>query len=152
MEKISFTSCSRPRAQSPELERTKRSCWNRYQRRHRQTGTVHFCRLVAYHGELFCIDISFLFFSLDMEDEVWQPNEFLCEFASEAFQLLDVFIQQHVCGRYTDMLSNAVASSEVEQSLAVMATYIQSLQLSTDRVRARVRVREPYDTSLARLQ
>jgi len=113
---------------------------------------------------------------------VWQPDEFLSEFAGEAFdvehhatkilkqgsmneevakltsslQSLDVLIQQHVCSHYTDLLSHAVASSELEQSLAVMATHIQSLQLSTDRVRARVR--EPYDkikagtTSLARLQ
>ena len=116
------------------------------------------------------------------EDDNWQPDEFLSEFAGEAFdveqhatkilkqgnmneevakltsslQSLDVLIQQHVCSHYTDLLSHAVASSELEQSLAVMATHIQSLQLSTDRVRARVR--EPYDkikagtTSLARLQ
>jgi len=116
------------------------------------------------------------------EDGVWQPDEFLTEFAGEAFdveqhatkilkqgnmneevaklttslQSLDTLIQQHVCSHYTDLLSHAVASSELEQSLAVMATHIQSLQLSTDRVRARVR--EPYDkikagtTSLARLQ
>jgi len=116
------------------------------------------------------------------EEDAWQPDEFLSEFAGEAFdveqhatkilkqgsmneevakltsslQSLDVLIQQHVCSHYTDLLSHAVASSELEQSLAVMATHIQSLQLSTDRVRARVR--EPYDkikagtTSLARLQ
>jgi len=75
---------------------------------------------------------------------------------TNSLQSLDVLIQQHVCSHYTDLLSHAVASSELEQSLAVMATHIQSLQLSTDRVRARVR--EPYDkiragtTSLARLQ
>ena len=49
-----------------------------------------------------------------------------------------------------------MASSEVEASLGVMATHIQSLHTSTDRLRARVR--EPFDkieagtTSLARLQ
>ena len=116
------------------------------------------------------------------EEDIWQPDEFLNEFAGDEFdveqhatkilkqgnmneevakltsslQSLDVLIQQHVCSHYTDLLSHAVASSELEQSLAVMATHIQSLQLSTDRVRSRVR--EPYDkikagtTSLARLQ
>ena len=75
---------------------------------------------------------------------------------TNSLQSLDVLIQQHVCSHYTDLLSHAVASSELEHSLAVMATHIQSLQLSMDRVRARVR--ELYDkiragtTSLARLQ
>jgi len=116
------------------------------------------------------------------KDEVWQPDEFLQDFSGEDFdveqhatkilkqgnmneemakltnslQSLDVLIQQHVCSHYTDLLSHAVASSELEQSLGVMATHIESLQSSTDRVRARVR--EPYEkiragtTSLARLQ
>ena len=39
----------------------------------------------------------------------------------------------------TCLFSHAVASSEVEASLGVMATHIQSLHTSTDRLRARVR-------------
>ena len=78
---------------------------------------------------------------------LWQPDEILSEFAGEDFdaehatkivkqheevakltsslQSLDVLIQQHVYSHYTDLLNNAVASSELEQSLAVMATLIQ---------------------------
>jgi len=75
---------------------------------------------------------------------------------SAALASLDTTIQTHVSAHYHDLLSHAVASSELEQSLAVMGTHIHSLQLSTDRLRARVR--DPYDKiesgtkSLGRLQ
>ena len=69
---------------------------------------------------------------------------------------MDTCIQQHVSDHYSDLLSRAVASSELETSLGVMATHIQSLQMSTDRLRARVK--DPFDkikagtNSLSRLQ
>ena len=73
-----------------------------------------------------------------------------------ALASLDTCIQQHVSDHYSDLLSRAVASSELETSLGVMATHINSLQMSTDRLRARVK--DPYDkikagtNSLSRLQ
>ena len=75
---------------------------------------------------------------------------------STALQSLDTCIEQHVSDHYSDLLSRAVASSELEQSLAGMATHINSLKMSTDRLRARVK--DPYDKisagtqSLSRLQ
>ena len=57
---------------------------------------------------------------------------------------------------YSDLLNRAVASSDLEQSLGVMATHINSLKMSTDRLRSRVK--DPYDKinagtkSLSRLQ
>lgn len=75
---------------------------------------------------------------------------------SESLASLDTMIQSHVSAHYTDLLNNALASNQLEQSLSVMATHINSLQMSTDRLRARVR--EPFDKieagtrSLARLQ
>jgi len=115
-------------------------------------------------------------------DDAWQPDDFLAEFDSESFdvekhateilrkgnineevlklttalQSLDTCIEQHVSDHYSDLLSRAVASSELEQSLAGMATHINSLKMSTDRLRARVK--DPYDKisagtqSLSRLQ
>ena len=116
-----------------------------------------------------------------MED-AWQPDEYLAEFDSDSFdveahateilrkgnineevlklstslQNLDTCIQQHVSDHYSDLLSRAVASSDLEQSLVVMATHINSLKMSTDRLRTRVK--DPFDkiqagtNSLSRLQ
>ena len=73
-----------------------------------------------------------------------------------ALASVDTCIQQHVSDHYSDLLSRAVASSELETSLGVMATHISSLQTSTDRLRARVK--DPFDkikagtNSLSRLQ
>jgi hypothetical protein len=58
---------------------------------------------------------------------------------SLALASLDTTIQTHVSAHYADLLSHAVASNQLEQSLAVMGTSIQTLQLSTDRLRARVK-------------
>ena len=75
---------------------------------------------------------------------------------STALASLDTCIQDHVSSHYSDLLSRAVASSDLESSLGVMATHIGSLQMSTDRLRARVS--DPYDkiaagtASLSRLQ
>jgi len=112
----------------------------------------------------------------------WRPEAELADFAAEQFDVegrateilkegnissevarlssaltsLDLTIQTHVSAHYTDLLDHALASSELEQSLAVMGSHVDSLQLSTDRLRARVR--EPYDKiaagtlCLARLQ
>ena len=85
-------------------------------------------------------------------DDAWQPDEFLAEFDSEEFdveshateilrkgnineevakltaslQSLDTCIQTHVSEHYSDLLSRAVASSDLEQSLAVMVSSDQS--------------------------
>jgi len=75
---------------------------------------------------------------------------------SLALTELDVTIQSHVSLHYNDLLSRAVSNSQLEQSLAVMATHIESLQLSSERLRARVA--DPYTKisqgtqSLERLQ
>jgi len=98
----------------------------------------------------------------------WQPHEFLSPYVAEDFDVedhatsilqqgninqevtklsialteLDCTIQSHVCQHYNDLLSRAVSNSQLEQSLAVMSTHIESLQLSSDRLRARVA--DPY--------
>ena len=75
---------------------------------------------------------------------------------SEQLQSLDCLIEQHVTSHYSDLLSRAVASSELEQSLAVMSTHINSLLMSSDRLTARLK--DPYEKikagtkSLSRLQ
>ena len=61
---------------------------------------------------------------------------------STALASLVTCIQDHVSSHYSDLLSRAVASSDLESSLGVMATHIGSLQMSTDRLRARVS--DPY--------
>jgi hypothetical protein len=43
---------------------------------------------------------------------------------SAALVELDTTIQSHVSQHYTDLLSRAVANSQLEQSLALMATHI----------------------------
>ena len=122
-----------------------------------------------------------IFQIIDMDD-AWQPDEYLADFDSDNFdveshateilrkgnineevlklstslQSLDTCIQQHVSDHYSDLLSRAVASSDLEQSLGVMATHINSLKMSTDRLRTRVK--DPFDkiqagtNSLSRLQ
>jgi len=112
----------------------------------------------------------------------WQPHEFLTPYLAEDFEVeqhatsilqqgninqevikltnclteLDCTIQTHVSQHYTDLLSRAVSNSQLEQSLAVMSTHIESLQLSSERLRARVA--DPYakisqgTNSLHRLQ
>ena len=75
---------------------------------------------------------------------------------SSSLASLDSLIEQHVTSHYSDLLSRAVASSELEQSLAVMSTHINSLLMSSDRLTTRLR--DPYEKikagtkSLSRLQ
>ena len=75
---------------------------------------------------------------------------------SDRLQSLDCLIEQHVTSHYSDLLSRAVASSQLEQSLAVMSTHINSLLMSSERLTARLR--DPYEKikagtkSLSRLQ
>jgi len=104
-----------------------------------------------------------------MSGPTWTPDDFIQTFVSDDFDVeahasnilregtmndevsrlgaaladLDCSINTHVCEHYTDLLSHAVASEQLEATLTVMSTHIQSLQLSTDRLRARVA--EPYD-------
>ena len=101
----------------------------------------------------------------NQENSAWEPDEFLKTFVTDEFDVehhassilqqggindevsrltlalsdLDTTINNHVCRHYTDLLSHATASEKLENTLAVMETHIQSLQLSTDRLRARVR-------------
>ena len=58
-------------------------------------------------------------------------------------QSLDSLIEQHVTSHYSDLLSRAVASSELEQSLAVMSTHINSLLMSSESLTTRLR--DPYE-------
>lgn len=104
-----------------------------------------------------------------MSGPTWTPDDFIQTFVEDDFDVeshashilregtmndevgrlgaaladLDCSINSHVCSHYTDLLSHAVASEQLEATLTVMSTHIQSLQLSTDRLRARVA--EPYD-------
>ena len=62
---------------------------------------------------------------------------------SDRLQSLDCLIEQHVTSHYSDLLSRAVASSQLEQSLAVMSTHINSLLMSSERLTTRLR--DPYE-------
>ncbi|XP_023320324.1 conserved oligomeric Golgi complex subunit 5-like [Eurytemora carolleeae] len=116
------------------------------------------------------------------EPGVWKPQQFLEPYLAEDFEVeshatsilqqgninqevnklsialsdLDSTIQSHVSLHYNDLLSRAVSNSQLEQSLAAMATHIGSLELSSERLRSRVA--EPYGKikqgtqSLERLQ
>ena len=114
--------------------------------------------------------------------DAWQPDQYLEEFDKDSFDVethateilkkgnineevaklssslasLDTLIEQHVTSHYSDLLSRAVASSELEQSLGVMSTHINSLLMSSERLTTRLR--DPYEKiragtkSLSRLQ
>lgn len=75
---------------------------------------------------------------------------------SHSLTELDCTIQSHVSVHYNDLLSRAVSNSQLEKSLQIMSTHIESLELSSDRLRARVA--DPYSKisqatqSLHRLQ